>query len=206
MQLQMEVCDLNECDFLEIKIIEFENEDEFIANGGFNQPSDNYDNAMGILLYYSIEGKPTYELAPFFCSEPDYNIWFEKTQQKYEKNDKSTFVRSIYWKVEIFSCVLVLRNKLWFAKSIDEIKDIWSIITHDRINGYEHRAPKKRSKSIDNTPASGIVINTDNTTCLIDIDDIQNGLDIVDNFTLTDLELDFDTSGVEVDLSGCIFD
>ena len=71
---------------------------------------------------------------------------------------------------------------------------------------WEHRAPKKRSKSIDNTPASGIVINTDNTTCLIDIDDIQNGLDIVDNFTLTDLELDFDTSGVEVDLSGCIFD
>ena len=204
MQLQMEVCDLNECDFLETKITEFENEDEFIANGGFNQPPDNYDNAMGILLYYSIEGKPTYELAPFFCSEPDYNIWFEKTQQKYEKNDKSTFVRSIYWKVEIFSCVLVLRNKLWFAKSIDEIKDIWSIITHDRINGYEHRAPKKRSKSIDNTPASGIVINTDNTTCLIDIDDIQNGLDIVDNFTLTDLELDFDTSGVEVDLSGSI--
>ena len=38
----------------------------------------------------------------------------------------------------------------------------------------------------------------------IDIDDIQNGLDIVDNFTLTDLELDFDTSGVEVDLSGSI--
>ena len=204
MQLQMEVCDLDECDFLETKFVEFNNEEEFIANGGFYQQNDNFDNAMGILLYFSIAGKPTYELAPFFCNEPEYNIWFEKTQQKYEKNDKSTFVRSIYWKVEMFSCVLVLRNKLWFTNSIGEIKDIWDIIEHDRMNGYEHRAPKKRSKSIDNTPASGIVINTDNSPCLIDIDTFQDELDVEDKFNLTDLELDFDTSGVEVDLSGSI--
>ena len=73
----------------------------------------------------------------------------------------------------MFSCVLVLRNKLWFTNSIGEIKDIWDIIEHDRMNGYEHRSPKKRSKSIDNTPASGIVINTDNSPCLIDIDTFQ---------------------------------
>ena len=200
----MEVCDLNECDFLETKIVEFNNEEEFIANGGFNQQNDNFDNAMGILLYYSIEGKPAYELAPFFCNEHDYNIWFEKTQLKYEEDKNATFVRSIHWKVEVFSCVLVLRNKLWFAKSIDEIKDIWDIIESDRMNGYEHRAPKKRSRSIDNTSASGIEIKTDNDPCLIEIDTFQDDIKIEDQFNLDDLELDFDTSGVEVDLSGCM--
>ena len=204
MQLQMEVCNLNECDFLETKIVEFNNEEEFIANGGFNQQNDNFDNAMGILLYYSIEGKPAYELAPLFCNEHDYNIWFEKTQLKYEEDKNATFVRSIHWKVEVFSCVLVLRNKLWFAKSIDEIKDIWDIIECDRMNGYEHRAPRKRSRSIDNTSASGIEIKTDNDPCLIEIDTFQDDIKIEDQFNLADLELDFDTSGVEVDLSGCI--
>jgi putative phage-type endonuclease len=208
MQLQMEVCDLNECDFLETKIVEFNNEEEFIVNGGFNQQNDNFDNAMGILLYYSIAGKPAYELAPFFCNEHDYNIWFEKTQLKYEEDKNATFVRSIHWKVDVFSCVLVLRNKLWFRKSIDEIKDIWDIIEYDRLNGFEQRAPKKRSRSIDNTSASGIEIKTDNDPCLIELDAFQNVLDIEDKFNLDDLELDFDTSGVEVDLnldlSGCI--
>ena len=37
MQLQMEVCNLNECDFLETKFIEYETEEEFIKNGGFQQ-------------------------------------------------------------------------------------------------------------------------------------------------------------------------
>ena len=82
--------------------------------------------------------------------------------------------------------------------------DIWDIIECDRMNGYEHRAPKKRSRSIDNTSTSGIEIKTDNDPCLIELDAFQNVLDIEDQFNLADLELDFDTSGVEVDLSGCI--
>ena len=199
MQLQMEVSDLNECDFLETKITEFENEEAFIISGGFTQPKDNYDNAMGILMYFSVNAKPVYELAPFFCNEQEYNIWFSNIQKKYEDNESATFVRSIYWKVDVFSCVLVLRNKLWFKKSIEEIKKIWDIIEYERVNGYEHRAPKKRAKSIDNTPASGIEVKTDNTPCLIDLGD---SFDLVNtDFDLVKLELDFDTSGVQVDLN-----
>ena len=106
---------------------------------------------------------------------------------------------SIFWKVDVFSCVLVLRNKLWFKNSIEEIKRIWDIVEYERVTGYEHRAPKKRAKSIDNTPASGIEVKTDNTPCLIDLGDSLD-LDNTD-FDLVKLELDFDTSGVQVDLN-----
>ena len=41
MQLQMETCDLNECDFLETKFIEYENEDDFIKDGSFTYSEDN---------------------------------------------------------------------------------------------------------------------------------------------------------------------
>ncbi len=30
MQIQMEVCDLNECDFLETRFLQYENEQEFL--------------------------------------------------------------------------------------------------------------------------------------------------------------------------------
>ena len=199
MQLQMEVSDLNECDFLETKISEFESEEAFIQSGGFTQPKDNYDNAMGILMYFSVNAKPVYELAPFFCNDHEYNIWFANMQKKYQDNESATFVRSIYWKVDVFSCLLVLRNKLWFKNSIDEIGKIWDIVEYERINGYEHRAPKKRAKSIDNTPASGIEVKTDNTPCLIDLGDSLE-LDNTD-FDLIKLELHFDTSGVQVDFN-----
>ena len=33
MQLQMEVCDLNECDFLDTKFVEYENEEAFYDDG-----------------------------------------------------------------------------------------------------------------------------------------------------------------------------
>ena len=208
MQLQMEVCDLNECDFLETKFIELENEELFIENGGFTQDNKNYDNAMGILLYYSINNKPCYEIAPLFCNETEYNTWFETIQQKYEDNENATFIRSLYWVVEEFSCILVLRNKLWFKNAIDEITNLWNIVEHDRVNGYEHRAPKKRIKPAENTYFTGINKINDITDCLIQLDDFQNDLEVELKFNLADLELDFDTSGVEVDLnvdlSGCM--
>jgi len=43
----------------------------------------------------------------------------------------------------------ILRNELWFQAAIIEFKSIWDTIQTERISGYEHRAAKKRSPSID---------------------------------------------------------
>ena len=50
------------------------------------------------------------------------------------------------WKLDIFSCILVLRNHKWFDNSIKQIEDIWNKILYERINGYQHRAPTKRER------------------------------------------------------------
>ena len=44
------------------------------------------------------------------------------------------------------SCVLVPRNKEWFAAALPCFRKIWKIIERERINGYSHRAPKKKEK------------------------------------------------------------
>jgi hypothetical protein len=51
MQQQMEVCDLDECDFLETKFIEYANEDEFNKDGEFVESADG--NIKGIIMYFS---------------------------------------------------------------------------------------------------------------------------------------------------------
>ena len=56
------------------------------------------------------------------------------------------FMRTIYWKLDEFSCILILRNKLWFQNAVEQISNTWETIKRERETGYEHRAPKKRER------------------------------------------------------------
>jgi hypothetical protein len=62
----------------------------------------------------------------------------------FQKNFEAEWIRTNFWKLEKLSNVLVLRNKQWFESAIPKIKEIWDIILKERIEGYDHRAPKKR--------------------------------------------------------------
>ena len=50
MQLQMETCNLNECDFLETKFIEYEDEEAFNLDGSFNLSADNCLKGKNIIF------------------------------------------------------------------------------------------------------------------------------------------------------------
>ncbi len=142
MQLQMETCDLNECDFLETKFVEYNSEDEFLADGTFTHTADG--KIKGIMMLFSYDGVLHYEYAPLGIPEVDYEAWEEDVLKK---NIDGEWIRTIYWKLEQYSNVLVLRNKLWFEVVVPKIKEIWDIILKERIEGYQHRAPKKRKVS-----------------------------------------------------------
>jgi hypothetical protein len=50
--------------------------------------------------------------------------------------------------LDVFSCVLVKRNKEWFAAAINHLEDVWKIICEERQTGeFMKRAPKKRIQS-----------------------------------------------------------
>ena len=73
-------------------------------------------------------------------------ITWEESLIEEEENKGNTWIRTIYWKLEIVSCVLVLRNKRWFKDNINQLQEIWETIEKERISGYEHRKPNKRIK------------------------------------------------------------
>jgi len=145
MQLQMEVCDLDECDFLETKFTEYTDYETY--------KNDTTDKMKGIIIYFHTkDGKPFYVYKPL--EEIDITKWEDDTLSLYQSEKYNyTYMKFIYWKLEVFSCVLVLRNKEWFKNNIPQLEKVWKIIEQERITGYEHRAPvKKVKKETDNKP------------------------------------------------------
>ena len=143
MQIQMEVCDLNECDFLETKFIEYCDIDEYKANYETNIYSNVH---CGFIMQFSINNEDVhYEYPPFNLhniESDEYNDW---TNLMLEKNKDNSYVRNIYWKLETISCILVLRNKLWFKHIQPYIETFWNALLCEKNDGsYVNRINSKQ--------------------------------------------------------------
>ena len=165
MQLQMEVCKLETCDFVETRIKEFDDMEEYLDK------REEYEY-NGIVLEFLPKFKPcdisSNEQVLDNNKKKLFHMILDNSKSKYEieeiinktKEDNENLYLSgmSYWYLDEFSCVLVKRNELWFKKSLSEIEKVWAIIEKERVDGYEHRASKKRRPSIDNTEKVGCLI------------------------------------------------
>lgn len=147
MQIQMEVCRLPECDFLETKFVEYEDECAFGADSNETNDETKWNYTLdgkrrGVIVYFIKGDKPFYQYAPLeIATKQDFDQWFEQIIHTY---DTITWIKNIYWRLEVYSCVLVLRDKEWFKKAVVKIEELWKIVETEKITGYEHRAPKRR--------------------------------------------------------------
>ena len=155
MQIQMETCDLDECDFLETRFVEYpplddnnDNDEEQI------HPiyTDDQNGFKGIILYFierANNGSPHYEYMPLSIPlEIDaVEAWILETRNRLR--DRFTLYETKYWYLVEYSCVLVERNRTWFAAALPKIEETWNTILRERETGYEHRAAKKRVPATD---------------------------------------------------------
>jgi putative phage-type endonuclease len=165
MQLQMEVCDLDECDFLETKFIEYpdrhsykndcKDEDYDIDEDAFDTTISSDGKQKGIIIYFHTkEGTPFYAYKPLnLKTHQQIMDWEEDAIAIYQSEKYNyTYLKFIYWKLDVVSCILVLRKRDWFKNNIGQLENVWKIIEKERISGYEHRAPvKKQKKELFNT-------------------------------------------------------
>lgn len=153
MQLQMEVGDLDQCDFLETKFIEYSDrhyyESDIKISADNNCTTSVDDKLKGVIVYFHRnDGTPFYVYKPL-CLKTHEEIteWEETTVATYQSEPYGyLFMKFIYWKLEVFSCVLVLRKQDWFKNNIQQLENVWNIIEKERKTGYEHRAPVKKTK------------------------------------------------------------
>lgn len=151
-QIQMEVCDLDECDFLETQFKEYESENEFYED--FDKSS--YEK--GIILYLNDNGKSTFEYSDWGMNAEQLKIWEEETLCKLNNME---YVRSVYWKLEKISCVVIPRNKLWFEDAIIIIEETWNNIVKERENGeYVKRKTNRKTRSSKDETKNVCLIDT----------------------------------------------
>jgi hypothetical protein len=81
-------------------------------------------------------------------SVTDYNVWMTETYENVSNSSSLTWVKNIYWKLEVYSCILVKRQREWFQAAVPAFVSIWDTILRERVSGeYVKRAPKKRTKT-----------------------------------------------------------
>jgi putative phage-type endonuclease len=113
MQFQMEVCDLDECDFLETKFTEYPDRAAYqfdISNEVFTDSENiewfniclSKDGKMKgeIIYFHTKEGNPFYVYKPLDCIHPnDIGNWEDYTVEKYENEPYNyIYMKTIFWK------------------------------------------------------------------------------------------------------------
>jgi hypothetical protein len=105
-QLQMECCDLDFCDYVEIQIKEYETEEEFFKDK---------ERTKGIILILQNNSGIIYKYMPLNIGTELEEIqkWMEQVY-----NNEYTFVKAIYWYLEDYEMTLIIRNQEWYKKSL----------------------------------------------------------------------------------------
>lgn len=141
MQIQMEVCDLDLCDFFETRFKEYGDWRELFTDAAHQD--------RGIILYFirkdvlgSSSNTPHYVYMPLHIQKSLEGIteWIE--QIKSELETTHVLYETIGWYLDEYSCVLVPRNKQWFAAALPKIEETWNTILKEREHGCEHRVSK----------------------------------------------------------------
>ena len=149
MQLQMEVCDLDECDFLETRFKEYPSHGAFVEDGSYTHTRRGMEK--GIMMFFLDGVTPVYEYCPIGICESDARAWEEEEMARHQERGH-LWVRNIYWYLDQVSCVLVERDRDWFASALPVLGEAWRTILRERIEGCAHRAPKRKAREASAPP------------------------------------------------------
>ena len=175
MQGQMEVGDLDYCDFLECKTEEYENEAQFYEDGDEYLTKDGLEKGVIMNILDDMTNNIIHIYCPIGSTKEEIQNWTDSEFDKIISNDNLTFLNVTYWKLVTYSCVLIKRNKEWFQKAKPLITDFWNKVLYHRENGCETIMPKKKNKKeINPIKKKCLIIDSDE-----EIDSTQdNKLDI----------------------------
>jgi len=139
-QGQLEVCELDRCDFLECSIKEYSNEDEYIAdNFEGDYKMNKFGNEKGLVAEYYKKNDKTFffEYIPICIIENDLDEYKKRYSNKYIDSPDIIFSSFYYWYLEEVSCVPIYRNQEWFQKSRIELEFFWNKVLKYRELGLD---------------------------------------------------------------------
>ena len=162
-QLQLECCDLERCDFWQCNIKEYNNFEE-IDNDFSNTYTENQNENIlfsnnlkrGMILQFLPKNHilDKYEKLEWFSKYiypsqldmtlDDYNKWYNYIVNNYQKHypelvEKYYFDKILYWKLESSHNLIIKRDKEWFNNNLPKLKDFW-----DKVELYRNNEDEKQ--------------------------------------------------------------
>ena len=162
-QLQLECCNLDKCDFWQCKILEYTDRDEFIADTdnanpflsiktGFEKgcliqllPKNKISLCLNNTNEFDINkyNETVYEYAKFIypqtvlMSPYDCDQWVLSTIMKIQSDPEYSeycFDRIFYWKLIKSHNSTIVRDKKWFSTNLPTYEKMWKIVEFYRTN------------------------------------------------------------------------
>lgn len=155
-QGQLEVCDLDECDFFQVKIEEYDSfedycKDTFIQDDIKIEGRTHLNFPKGVVITYKNDEKLSYVYCKLNQTNQQYLDWIE-TQIKENIHEIK------WWKIQRFECTLVLRDKEWWFDSVDKILKFYQDLQYyqkmENIDELKDKVAqsKKRKKKVQVMP------------------------------------------------------
>ena len=155
-QLQLECCDLDECDFWQCNFFEYKNNADFINDTDVKMPylSKRTGLERGCMIQLLplnrtkemehmdikeiVQDNAIYIYPPQIVMTPnDINRWITETVSNMQNNDvynKYYVDRIIYWGLSKSNCTLIKRDRQWFERSIPQLDKMWKRVVYYRGN------------------------------------------------------------------------
>jgi putative phage-type endonuclease len=134
MQGQLEVAELDRCDFLECKLIEY-TEAEYLEDnydGDYSCHSNGMEKGLVAEIFDSRDNSTSYEYSPIGIMGNEYMIWKSMVENQYEGHPTKFVSTYTYWYLEEVSCVPVYRNQEWLYKYLPVLREFWEDVVKYR--------------------------------------------------------------------------
>lgn len=162
-QGQLEVCDLEVCDFLECKITEYDTMDSFYQDGDDLSTADGLEKGA-IIVYSDLNNNYSYIYPQIGLGKSELLELIDLETDKILDDPNKNYVTICWWKLEVYSCILIKRDREWFSSITPKIYSFWEEVEKYRVQGNDillkqKKIRKKKNKNIN--PLEICLINSD---------------------------------------------
>jgi putative phage-type endonuclease len=167
-QGQLECCDLDECDFFQVKICDYDSYEDYLNDKGDEIGLTKKGFPKGCVITYQkiFELKNSYMYPPSICREEEfYKNWNDEIKELIVEDKEKEYIETKWWYIERYECTLIKRDKNFWSDTIPHIIKFW-----DDVEKYKNLedGENKLIKLINNkkTKKTNTFANMD--VCMID--------------------------------------
>ena len=123
-QGQLEVCNLDECDFFQVKLEEYDNFDDyckdiFEIDGILENGRTKLNYPKSVVATYKQNDSLSYKYCGLNKTNDEIQEWIQNIE-------KENLFEIKYWRIERFECTLVKRDYPWWIDNIDKISNFYN--------------------------------------------------------------------------------